>query len=752
MHRARRAGLAALILLIALAAVPARTAVLLAEVTWATSSLVLSEVQTGGASASDEFVEIANQGATAVDLNGLELVYATASGSTVTRKAVWDVGTVLLPGRRYLLANAAGIHLALGDATYTGGFAATSGALALRVVGGTVIDAIGWGDAVNPFVEGTAAAAPPAGSSAERRPGGAAGNGVDTNQNDADWFTQANPSPQGLTSPPVPGPSPSPTPGGTPTPTPVPTPNPTPTPVPTPGPTPTPSPLPSPTPTPSPLPSPTPTPAQSPVPIASARALVDGTTVTVQGVLTTRLGAIDSERGGFIQDETGGLALYLDAAVLGSWPAGTTITVRGTIASRFALRTLKCAEPEIERGPDGDLPAASSIATGEATESHEGSRVSVTGTIDGAPDQLTDGLGITIDDGSGPVRAVIGTDAASGQAITSGQMATVSGPLGQRDSSGTGAAGYRIHATMAGELTVAAPTPTPTPTPSPTPSPTPTPSTTPSPTPTPDPAPTPGETQSIAAARGQAIGARVTVVGVVTAEAGRLGTASLSAIADESGGIAVRLPAGAGSPQRGTRIQVTGTLAAPYGQLEVRAASDGVLVLDAGQVPDPLPLGAGTLDESLEGRLVVVQGTVAGKPRRSSGGDLTITLERPGLAPIKAIADASSLLGTDSFVSGRAYRLTGVVGQRASKKGAQDGYRICLRDAGDVVALAGVAADPGLEGDDGSSAEGTSSAQLAAPRSIMSIRGLVDARVVIEGVVTVPATVLDNSRRRTRRT
>ena len=38
---------------------PARAA----AVTWPTSTLVVSEVQTGGASASDEFVEIANQGA-----------------------------------------------------------------------------------------------------------------------------------------------------------------------------------------------------------------------------------------------------------------------------------------------------------------------------------------------------------------------------------------------------------------------------------------------------------------------------------------------------------------------------------------------------------------------------------------------------------------------------------------------------------------------------------------------------------------
>ena len=74
------------------------------------------------------------------------------------------------------------------------------------VVGGTAIDAVGWGDATNAFVEGTAAPAPPAGSSLERLPGGAAGNGIDTNDNAPDWFVQAAPSPQSLAAPPVPAP------------------------------------------------------------------------------------------------------------------------------------------------------------------------------------------------------------------------------------------------------------------------------------------------------------------------------------------------------------------------------------------------------------------------------------------------------------------------------------------------------------------------------------------------------------------
>ena len=46
----------------------------------------------------------------------------------------------------------------------------------------------------------------------------------------------------------------------------------------------------------------------------------------------------------------------------------------------------------------------------------------------------------------------------------------------------------------------------------------------------------------------------------------------------------------------------------------------------------------------------------------------------------------------DAFQVGATYRLTGVAGQRATRSGALDGYRLWLRDAADLVRLAG--ADP----------------------------------------------------------
>src|SRR6185312_4766515 len=125
MGRVRRSGFSAILVLLALAGVtiatPPRTGdvAAAAAVGWPPSSLVVSEIATGGASASDEFVELVNAGAAATDLIGLELVYVTASGSTVTQKASWTVSRPLDPGQHLLIANSAGSYGTLGDATYT---------------------------------------------------------------------------------------------------------------------------------------------------------------------------------------------------------------------------------------------------------------------------------------------------------------------------------------------------------------------------------------------------------------------------------------------------------------------------------------------------------------------------------------------------------------------------------------------------------------------------------------------------------
>ena len=767
-----------------------------AAVAWPTSTLAVSEVQTGGASASDEFAEISNAGAVAVDLTGLELVYATSTGSTVTRKASWTAATILEPGRHRLVANVSGVHAGIADATYSGGFAATGGAIVLRPIGGEPIDAIGWGDASNAFVEGTAVAAPAAGSSVERLPGGLLGNGTDTNVNSADFVVRAAPSPQNLASPPTPPvgptptvaptpvptpspvptvvptqsptpiptieptPTPTPTPAPTPTPTPTPAPTPTPTPVPTATPTPTPTPTPEPTPVPTPVPTPAPTPTPVPTPnpilsIADARALPDGAGATLRGTLTTALGAIESGRIGFVQDGSAGIAIRLDAALATALEAGTVVELQGTLSSYFSLRVLNAPSAAIVVGETSALPFPLAATTGEAAEPFEGLRLMVSGTVTSAPSALADGLGVTIDDGSGPLRLVIADAALAGATVATGDVVTTTGPLGQRDSSGTGLAGYRLHATLPGEFTVM-PEPTPTPPPSPTPTPdptsTPAPSQTPIPTPapsasptaSPSPSPQPSPSQSIADARRRPVGTVVSVRGVVIAESGRRGTPSVLAIADGTGGIAVKVPDGIAAPSRGTTVAVTGQLHDPYGQLELRPTSAGFATAGQGALPAAVTVDSSSLGEATEGSLVRVVGTVAGRPTKATSGDITFFVD--GLSgQVRIVADGSSGLTVDSVAVGAEYEITGVAGQRATRKGALDGYRVWPRDARDLVLRSGAPTPTPARSGSPQPTPGSTEAGVASIADAIR-RG--EGDVVIEGLVTAPADLLDSTGRR----
>ncbi|MCY7419838.1 MAG: lamin tail domain-containing protein, partial [Chloroflexi bacterium] len=182
---------------------------------WSPSpDLVVSEVVTGGSSASDEWVEVHDHSSLPVDLGGLELVYVTATGGTVTRKASWDQ-KVLKPGASLLLANEAGAFAGLADGTWSGGLAAAGGTIVLRVIGGDVVDSLSWGTAASAWVEGRPGLAPPAGSSLERLPDHGDRNGRDTNDNRDDTWVQPQPIPDARSVDPTPEPTRAPTPDPT---------------------------------------------------------------------------------------------------------------------------------------------------------------------------------------------------------------------------------------------------------------------------------------------------------------------------------------------------------------------------------------------------------------------------------------------------------------------------------------------------------------------------------------------------------
>jgi len=141
----------------------------------------------------DEFVEIVNSGTGAADLSGWKLVYRSGAGTSDVSLGTLADGTMLAPGALFLFGGSgyAGAHPA--DKSFSAGLASAAGGVAIKDADGNIVDSVGWGDATNAFVEGTAAAAPtiaPApGKSDARHP-----NGHDTNVNSAD-FAIGDPTP-----------------------------------------------------------------------------------------------------------------------------------------------------------------------------------------------------------------------------------------------------------------------------------------------------------------------------------------------------------------------------------------------------------------------------------------------------------------------------------------------------------------------------------------------------------------------------
>lgn len=163
------------------------------DVTAVSTTLVISQFQAGGVVAEDEFIEIHNVGATAIDLNGYRIVYRSSAGTTdVGPFATWTTSTILQPGQFYLVATTSydgSVTPNLTWMTNIGSMAAGAGGLAIKNSAGTVIDAVGWGTATNAFFEGTRTGAPGNNNSQARKLGGC--QDTDNNLND---FTNTVPS------------------------------------------------------------------------------------------------------------------------------------------------------------------------------------------------------------------------------------------------------------------------------------------------------------------------------------------------------------------------------------------------------------------------------------------------------------------------------------------------------------------------------------------------------------------------------
>lgn len=677
----------------------------------ASGHLVISEVMTGGAGASDELIELYNPTASTQPLEGLEVVYVTSTGATVTRKAAWAAGaTGMAPGAHLLIANSAGIFGGLGDATYTNGLAAAGGSVALRVQAATAaIDAVGWGTAASTWLETRPAPAPAAGSSLERLPGGAAGSSQDTDDNLIDFAIQLIPDPQNSGSPPIPLATTTPMPSESPSLPPVPTASATADPTASPTPsgsalpsgtpslpppataTPSPSPTPAPTSTPAPTatPSPTPTPTPAPISIAAARSQPDGTAIVVAGVALTDGSFTDG--GGYVVDGSAGIAVLLAD---GTFARGQLLRIEGSVDDRYAQRTIRTSAAQITLLGSGSEPLPIDAVTAAVGEAFEGQLVELTGLISSSATTLSTGVAWDLDDGSGPIRVVIGT--ATGIDTTGwgrGVGLTVIGVVGQRDSSGSGTAGFRVQPRDAADIVAVEPAVTPSPTPTPTSKPTATPSPTPdaSALPPPSPAASPGSAPegvplvSIGEARSAATGRHVRIRGVVTAQSGLLEVGS-AVVQDSTGAILVRMGSRAGSLSLGQLVELDGVRATKAGMLSLRVSASP-LHLGTQADPPPIRRASGALGEAHEAHVVITRGKVSTAVSRPKGGAVSFSID-DGSGPLRVTISPRSGIPTGAIKKGAWLELRGVLGQATTSKAPLKGYRLWPRVRADLVVIA----------------------------------------------------------------
>src|SRR5689334_7294707 len=102
--------------------------------------------------------------------------------------------------------------------------------------------------------------------------------------------------------------------------------------------------------------------------------------------------------------------------------------------------------------------------------------------------------------------------------------------------------------------------------------------------------------------------------------------------------------------------------------------------------------------------------------------------------------DATSNISATSIAAGDRIRVTGVVGQRASRKGAPDGYRVWARDPADIVRVSGGGATPGASG---SATPSATSGSVATVGSIAAAILRSSGTVAVVGVVTIKPSLLD---------
>jgi predicted extracellular nuclease len=169
------------------------------------STVVVSEFRFRGPSGgNDEFIELYNLSSAPVDISGWKLNGSNNAGTTSTRATI-PGGTILAAGCHYLLTNGTATTgysgADPGDATFATGVT-DDGGIAVLLPANAIVDMVGL-SVGSAYKEGTPLNS--LGTSNldrgyERKPGGSAGSGADTDNNVADFQVLTPSAPQNMLS------------------------------------------------------------------------------------------------------------------------------------------------------------------------------------------------------------------------------------------------------------------------------------------------------------------------------------------------------------------------------------------------------------------------------------------------------------------------------------------------------------------------------------------------------------------------
>jgi DNA/RNA endonuclease YhcR with UshA esterase domain len=374
------------------------------------------------------------------------------------------------------------------------------------------------------------------------------------------------------------------------------------------------------------------------VPVAQAKARPVGSSVTVEGVVTTTLGEFTSTGATpignlYVQDASGGIQVFGIPVSQGLVP-GDSVRITGTLGTFSGEVQITTPGLTVTELGTGTVPAPRLLTGAQfASRAGEGSLVRVNElTVTSVGSQTTTSssfnVGVTAPDGTTFTVRVEGRTDLERTAFTVGQTYNITGISAAFTSGGVTVAQLKPRSTA--DVVRVSPL-------------------------------------TIVEAKALPLGTEVITRGVVTAAPGTFSSAYMY-IQDRTGGLLVQRFFRSTAVQPGDSVQVSGAIRNPFGEFQLdtvtRADSVVVTVLGAGTVPAPrVVTGAELLARTYESELARINDVVvtAVGSQSNTGSGFNVTATAPDGSVITIRADGPTNVERPAFTVGQTYDIVGIL-------------------------------------------------------------------------------------------